>query len=198
MAALAAGLLQTNSAARAGDAPLDLSCSGAFARDASRDSLIRAFGKANVKEESVDGAEGETLSATVIFPADPARRVEVFWFDEQKRRKPSTFRVREGFAGKVLGLGLGATLHDVETANGGKLSLNGFEWDMGGWVTSFEGGKLAKPAGGCAVSLRFEPGPSASEAARTKVAGDRMFSSANPAMKAAKPVISEMGIGWAE
>ena len=57
-----------------------LDCEGPFGPDASKASLSEFFGAANVVDMNVDGPEGTTNSATVLFPNDPARRVEVLRF----------------------------------------------------------------------------------------------------------------------
>ena len=43
--------------------------------------LVRQFGAANVKDDSLDAGEGEMIAGTVLYPTDSARRVEVIWDD---------------------------------------------------------------------------------------------------------------------
>ena len=94
------------------------------------------------------------------------------------------------------GIGIGSTLAEVEKLNGKPFKLSGFDWDLGGFVNDFAGGALLKRAGGCRLGLRFEPGTGAIANATAKVAGDKRFSSADPDMRAAKPVVSEISISW--
>jgi len=49
-----------------------LQCEGAFARDSSHAKLVQAFGKGSVAFLDVEGAEGEKLKASVVYPAQPA------------------------------------------------------------------------------------------------------------------------------
>lgn len=174
----------------------DIGCAPPFDRGATHASLAKAFGKANVATETIGGAEGETLRATVIYPKESTRRIEVVWFDEKGRRQPSAFRVRDGFKGTIAGIALGTSLAAVEKRNGRPITLYGFDWDYGGYASDYGGGALSKLPGGCVLSLRFEPGPGVSDAARAKAAGDGSFSSASAAMKGAKPVVVEMSLGW--
>src|SRR5689334_10319208 len=77
-------------AADPGPDALILACSGPFARDADRAALVARFGADNVRDEDVGGAEGDTVSATVLYPDDPKRRLEVTWWDEAGHRRPAT------------------------------------------------------------------------------------------------------------
>ncbi|MGH6952188.1 MAG: hypothetical protein ACREH4_15100, partial [Vitreimonas sp.] len=62
---------------------LSLSCE-AFA-NASGASLTASHGAANVVEQTLPGVEGESYAATVLFPNDPARRLEIVWRDPAAR-----------------------------------------------------------------------------------------------------------------
>lgn len=186
-----------------------LSCDGPFSKDASEASLKEAFGPENVVFKSVPGAEGMESNATVIFPNDPARTVTVFWYDEEKRQRPATIQVEADYASdpegtnpwkteilwqSAQGLRIGSTLEEVETINGKPFQLSGFGWDYGGYATSWEGGKLDTVQGGCGLSVRFAP---TSEAPET-VAGDTTLTSDGKDVRAAKPRVSELSIGYAE
>ena len=54
----------------------------------------------------------------------------------------------------LRGYSFGDGIEAVEKANGGPFAVSGFEWDYGGFVTDWKGGKL-KEAGGCATTVRF-------------------------------------------
>ena len=58
-------------------APGVLTCTGPFARSMSHASLVKAFGANNVTVQSVGTGEGETDKASVIFPRDKARRIDL-------------------------------------------------------------------------------------------------------------------------
>jgi hypothetical protein len=94
-------------------------------------------------------------------------------------------------------IAVGTPLAAVEEANERPFALFGFEWDMGGYAAGWKGGRLEILDGGCSLSLRFNPDPKASAAA-AKVSGDRQFASSAAAMKAARPTVSKISLGWAE
>ncbi|MFG1202052.1 hypothetical protein V5F29_06630 [Xanthobacter aminoxidans] len=177
----------------AGPDPLPpFACTGPFAADTDEAALIRTFGRANVVFRSVPAAEGEMVKASVLFPDDPARRVEIIWLDEKKRRRPGDVIVyNPGPWRTAEGIGIGATLAEVEAANGKPFTLSGFGWDYGGSVLDWDGGRLAKSTG-CRLQLRFEP----TAAYQGDVDGDREFRSDNKDMRAAKPVVYQMLLSY--
>lgn len=187
----AAGLLAAAlapSPAAAGPDPLPpFACAGPFAADTDEARLIRLFGRSNVVFRTVPAAEGEMVKATVLFPKDRARRVEITWLDEKKRRRPAEVLVYDPGPWRTPeGIGIGATLAEVEAANGRPFTLAGFGWDYGGTVLDWDGGRLART--GCRLLLRFEP----SGAYEGDVDGDREFRSDQKDMRAAKPMVYQM------
>jgi len=174
-----------------------LSCAGPLAADATHATVLAAFGAKNVVWREVDGAEGEKIGATVLFPDDPKRRIELIWADEEKRAGLSSARPgRDNRAAAPNGVRPGMTVVEVETLNGRPFRLSGFGWDYGGAVTDWKGGALAKPApGGCVVSVRFGL-PEAADAVAARVAGDREFASNDAKIRAAKPFVESIALGW--
>lgn len=202
--ALSASLMASAGPATA-QAPTMLGCTGPFAKDAAEAALIAAFGAANVKREDIDVGEGSTEPGTIVFPDDEKRRIEVLWHDNEKRRRPSAIIVRDPSSWRVavpgepaVTIGTGTELAAVEAANGKPFQLYGFGWDMGGSAGDWKGGRLAKLEGGCYLSLQFGPDPKAKEAAVDKASGDKPFGSGSAAMKAVKPRVEKISIGWPE
>jgi hypothetical protein len=169
-----------------------IKCEGPFAAKAGRDDLVKAFGAANVVDQDANGAEGEVLKATVLFPNDPKARIEVLWNDEEARRGP-TLRLRDQATWSTTGgVRLRASLTDIEKRNGKPFKLSGFGWDYGGQVLNWEKGALDKPQGGCHVSISFSYPDNAPQSIVAKVLGDKEFASTNPNMRAVKPYVSDL------
>jgi hypothetical protein len=201
IAALATSALLPSTMAPAAPPAADgknvLQCEGAFARDGSHAKLVQAFGKGSVAFLDVEGAEGEKLKASVVYPDEPRRRVEVIWHDEKARSRPATIRV--GFKSQwrtLRGLRIGSDLAEVEKINGKPFKLYGFDWDYGGNVSSWMGGTLGTVAGGCDFRLAFNPWADAPDEARDKVSGDKEFLSSDPNMRASKPTVSEIILSY--
>src|SRR5258708_28496619 len=113
LSAFATTLAIAPTVAPAAEAKNVLQCEGAFARDSSHAKLLQAFGKSSVAFTDIDDAEGEKVKASVIYPDEPRRRVEVLWYDEKTRSRPSSIRV--GFKSQwrtVRGLRIGSDLAD--------------------------------------------------------------------------------------
>ncbi|HEX2556427.1 MAG TPA: hypothetical protein VHL98_22245 [Microvirga sp.] len=173
-----------------------LSCSGPFARDASHEGLVKEFGTRNVTYRTINGPEGEKLKASIIYPNDDQRRVEVIWWDEKGRRRPSTIRTsgKGWVAPRDLRVGMSAA--DVEAANGRSFEVSGFGWDYGGTVTDWKGGALASMAGGCTLLVIFDHDERAPEKELMAVTGDRQFLSSNRNFRAVKATIRQVSIGY--
>ncbi len=178
--------------------PLTLACSGPFAKDSSHAKLQQAFGSQFVAIQKVDGAEGETFEASVLYRSEPSRRLEVTWTDDKKRsglssasaKKPSTWTGPEGIR-------IGMTLDDVAKLNGQPFKLNGFEWDYGGYVVDLKG-KLASLPGGCGLMLRFSPGMALDAKKHAGLIGEKKLSSSDAKLLAVKPVLVSWSIGYAD
>lgn len=164
----------------------------AFSADTNETGLKERFGAENVTFQTVDGPEGTQNNATILFANEPARRVQILWRDEAARAHPSDISISgetSEWAGP-RGVRLGATLAEIEAANGKPFDVTGFEWDYGGTVVNWREGALAGREG-CVQRIRFSARGSAQGAV-----GDSAFSSASPGMRAADPVVHEISVSY--
>ncbi len=175
---------------------LVVACSGAFARDSHHLKLTMTYDQKNVDFSEVDAGSGKTM-ASIIYPKDPKRRLEVWWSDVDKRKDTYLIAINgySTWAGPA-GLRLGLSLADLEKLNRKPFKLRGFDKDNVAAVIDWDGGSLAELPGGCkaGVLLRAEAKAAAEVVAALPV--DREFSSADPAMRAARPAITEILIGY--
>jgi hypothetical protein len=171
------------------DSSLSLTCER-FA-NISNDALEEAYGAENVVEQTLPGVEGDSYVATIVYPNDPTRRIEIVWRDNATKNAPASVIVDT--AGSLWvganNLSIGDGLADVERANGQPFELWGFGWDYGGWVSDWKAGSFAT-ANGCNVRARFMP----RSAANASAMGDSAFMSDNPAVRAADATVSEFGL----
>ena len=169
--------------------------------DTTKAALIEMHGADNVTEETVAWVDSEE-TAVVLFANNPAMRAELFWFGETTGG-PAHVRVsgdETQFIGPK-GLIMGATLEDVEAANGGPFMLMGFENHNSGEAGDWLGGALATPDGGtCFQRMNFGLLEDVAPDVAAKVSGDpeKFYRSDSPEMRAAKPVVVEMSIGYAK
>ena len=62
-----------------------VACSGPFAKDSSHLELATAFNSKNITFADVEAADGTKVPASILFPNDPKRRLEVWWSDRTHR-----------------------------------------------------------------------------------------------------------------
>jgi hypothetical protein len=162
--------------------------------------LEARFGKANLREETFDGAEGMgTYPVLVAFPDDPAKRLELLLDADNKDAPIQELRVT-GQASQwhdATGLRTGMSLAELVALNGAPVSFYGLAWDYGGTVQDWHVGKLANAVGNPLfrrVTLAARTG--ADQDALPQ--GDATFRSDDPkwANAGRDLVVGELGISW--
>jgi hypothetical protein len=177
--------------------PTTVACSGVFARNSSHEALASAFNAKNVSFTEVEGGpEGSKLMASVLFPNDPKRRLEVLWQNEDART--DTYRIvitgRSTWTGPK-GLHLGLPLAAVEKINGKPFKLQGFDQSNSSVAIDWQDGALASLPGGCNVGIFFAADPKAPQSARAEAAGQE-FASSDAVIRALKPTVTEILLGY--
>ena len=159
--------------------------------------LAMFFDSKNVTFTDVEAGDGTKVPASVLFPDDPKRRLEVWW-SNITARKDIYLIVIGGQSTWTApgGLRLGQTLEQVEKLNHKPFKLKGFDKDGIATGSDWDGGALAMVAGACkpGVSLRADSKASAEKI--NALSADEEYSSSDPAIRAAKPTVSEILIGY--
>jgi hypothetical protein len=174
-----------------------VACGGAFAKDSDHSKLVAAFKPENVDFTDVDAGDGRKLKASVVFPKDPKHRLEVWWKDEAARS--GTYLVVIGGQSTWTapkGVRLGLQLPALEKLNGKPFTIKGFDKDGIAAATDWQNGAFEQLPGNCAVRIFFRPDPKASASARNAVSSDKEFASSDAVVRAVKPAISEILIGY--
>ena len=174
-----------------------VACSGPFAKDSSHLELVTAFNSKNITFADVEAADGTKVPASILFPNDPKRRLEVWWSDRTHRSDihliviggQSTWTAPDG-------LRLGQTLEQVEKINHKPFKLKGFDKDRIATVSDWDGGALATLAGDCKPGLSLRADAKAAAEKIGALSADKEYSSSDPAIRATKPTISEILIGY--
>jgi hypothetical protein len=181
---------------------------GVVTRHTSKKELYRVFNSQDIHTEEIPLGEGNSERATVIYPKDADRRLEIFWVDVERRDAAKWVRIK-GPKSKWRtdkGISLGTSLKALEKLNGRPFVLAGFAWDYGGTVIHCNGGRLRELGSrnpndpyevpkGRILWLRLDPVYNLSNRdAYNSVLGDREFSSGHPAMQKLNPSVFEMGI----
>jgi hypothetical protein len=175
-----------------------VSCAnGIFAKNSGHLRLAQSYGVHNVEYTEVSGDDGSTLMASVIFPKDPKRRLEVLW-DDDAQRVGTRMVVIGGQSTWTApkGVRLGLPLAALEKLNGKPFKLMGFEKDGMAIVSDWNNGALGLLTDGCKVGVQFKPDPKATATTLGAVGSDKEFASSDPAVRAAKPTIGEIIVGY--
>jgi hypothetical protein len=173
-----------------------VACSGAFAKNSSHIRLAQIFGAQNLTFTEVDGAGSTKLQASVLYPKDPKRHLEVMWKNEGSRANTSVVVIngQSTWTGPK-GLRLGLPIAAVEKLNGKPFQIAGFDQENAGTALDWQGGALDKIPGDCRVSVRLVADSKASEDARKEAGGATLMSS-DAVVRAVKPTVAEILIGY--
>jgi hypothetical protein len=174
-----------------------VACTGAFSKESSHLRLAMTFDSKNIAFADVEASNGSKVPASVVFPNDPKRRLEVWWSNAAERRDTYLIVIN----GKSTwtapgGMKLGLTLAQLEKLNHKPFKLKGFDKDGVATVSDWDGGALATIPGGCKSGLSLHADPKLSADALSQLSADKEFSSSDDAIRAAKATVSEILIGY--
>lgn len=127
---------------------------GSISANITRAELVQRYGAANVVDQEVGLGEGDTDTATVLFPKDPQRRIEILWLDREKEAYPSSVTI-SGKASRwhaVHGISLGMLYSDLARISGKPFPIS-WGTDQGNVVLSWNGGLLDKELKDASVSF---------------------------------------------
>jgi hypothetical protein len=152
---------------------------GDFSPDTTLPDLQRRFGASNVKAQEIPGAEGESFRGVLLFSDDPTRRATIYFQDQQNLLGLAMVSIDEDRSQWRLasGIGIGTPLSEVRRINGKPFTFSGFDWDYGGTIIDWHGGKLGPASDGAVfarIQLRMPQGDAGHNAYPQ---GDSQFSS---------------------
>lgn len=174
-----------------------VACNGPFAKDSSNLMLAMVFDSRNVTFTDVNGGSAGDVMASVVFPKDPKRRLEVWWTNPAARSGIYLVVINgQSTWAAPGGLRLGLTLPQLEKLNRKPFELNGFNKNGAITVSDWKGGALAAFPGGCKANVSLRAAPNIPAEAIATFPADHTYSSADPALRATRPTIAEILIGY--
>ena len=176
--------------------PRQIECRGAFARDSSHIRLAQVFGPDNVAYTEVDGPENSKLMASVLFPRDPQRRLEVLWNNDSSRSGTQVIAINGKSAWSApRGIKLGTAIATVEKLNGKPFTITGFGAD-GSSTANWQGGAMLSLQGGCKIGMRFAADPRTPDEARRQISQAKALPSNDPGVRAVRPTVVVILVGY--
>ncbi|ALN79789.1 hypothetical protein [Lysobacter antibioticus] len=162
-------------------AKLDHVLPGALAPDTGPAQLRALFGADQVEiSDHLPGAEGEEFRGVILYPKDSALRAYLYFQDSQQLRGLSNVVVREPDSRWRLdnGVSMGMRLAELVRLNGKPIRFSGLDWDYGGAISDWNGGRLAAKDGDPVIRhARLDRNAQASTAQDAYPSGDSEFSS---------------------
>ena len=117
---------------------------GPITAESDLEDLRKYYGDQVVADSLILGPEGmDTLHVTYLLAGQPAELI-VHWQDSARHRKIAMIEsFRDGSPYYTSdSLKMGSTLREILVANGAPINFSGFGWDYGGYILSYNGGKL--------------------------------------------------------
>ncbi len=140
--------------------------------------LETTFGKANLQDTINYGAEGmDSFIVTKVYANTP-KEIVINWQMDKFHHSIGTvdcFQENSPYH-TIDSLKIGSTLEKLLQVNGKKINFYGTQWDYGGMITSYNGGKFDKVN----IFFRLNSHPDASD----KIMGDHELNTDLPLVKA--------------
>jgi hypothetical protein len=134
--------------------------------------------------------------ASIIYPNDPKRRLEVWWSDVDKRKDLYLIALNGSSTWTGPGgLRLGLSLADLEKLNRKPFKLRGFDGDKTATVSDWDHGALAALSGGCKAGVIMSAEAKAPPEVLAALPADREFSSADAPLRAVRPSLPRYSSG---
>jgi len=179
---------------------------GPITAGATRADLVRLFGAANVTDGETNIADIGPLKCTRVFPKQKDSTATVVWAEGKTNKKIEVIVFCEEAEGSACrwrtsdGIGFGSTLDAIEKLNGRPFKLNGFGWDYGGRITSWEGGRLQSWVNQCAsISLVMNPSDAGMASPDYgNFAGEKEVLSSTPALRKLDVRVNEIDFSFGD
>lgn len=170
---------------------------GAFSADTSLDSLRSRLEASDVAITTLEGSEGSGERGVVIFPDDETRRAELYFQDTERLTGLQIVRVSNSSSRWHLpfGVRIGMSVDELQKANATAFEFNGLDWDYGGIVTSWNGGRLDMTNSAQHVN-QVRMGHTGDELTGEVPTGDSTFLSDDPKWSHSGLVINEIGVAF--
>ncbi len=118
---------------------------GPIRASTTKSELVAMFGAEAVQDKEIDIGEGDYHPGALIYPNDQTRSLAIVWELGYVRvcYNLNPFGKERCRWKTPQGISIGTTLKDLETLNGRPFNVAYYGWDGGGFVASWQGGRLS-------------------------------------------------------
>ena len=143
----------------------------------SENDLRDKYGSANVITDDIYLGDGMFEKGTIIFQGKK-EHADIVYKNSELKKEPTMIRVAMKGSPWTLenGIKIGTTLTELVEMNGRDIDFQGFDWDFGGFVSTYNRGNLNWLSG--KITLRLYPKDGAN--LRDRFYGDILVSSSDP------------------
>ena len=174
-----------------------VTCGGVFVKDTTHLKLAIKYDSRNIVFGEVDGPDGTRIKATILYPNEPKRRLEVIWNNDAARTDLSLVVINgQSQWTAPKGLKIGIPLATLEKINGRPFKLGAVGADGSASAIGWEGGALTSLPGGCKVGVRMVADAKAPTDGVGAVSAQKEMLSNDASFRALKPKIAEILIGY--
>jgi hypothetical protein len=155
------------------------------------------LGNPNVRPDTLPGAEGEMVPGWTLYRGHPTRELSVYL--DEAGVHPVSIVAREDVSEwrRADGVAIGMRIDELARLNGRAFDFYGFDWDMGGYVSDWNGGRL-EPRGESAGAVRLCPLERSETDPPVDIPlGDSEFASDDPRARAAQAWVCELSVNLA-
>ena len=150
-------------------------------------SFIKKFGKGNIFNMQIMGAEGDLLGGGAqLFNGE--KEINITWGNDLKINV-TRVHIRSSFWRTRENIKIGTSLVELEKLNKKPFKIHGFCWDYSGSVADWGGGRLQKLWSG-KINIVFR----AEDACSSEFIGSKTYFSNNTELRKLKPKISAMTV----
>lgn len=155
---------------------------GPFTADMRVESLIGMYGRSSFTFETQWFAEGtEERRVVVLFP-DTKNAITFVMKDQGMMAYPEFVEFYNDSADWRVkhDITIGTTLEELVELNGEPISFAGFDWDYGGTIFNYNGGKLADMCAHLRLSYKLKEGMKVEDTSYENILGDQELTSESP------------------
>ena len=169
---------------------------GPITTKTNEDQIKKFFGEGNVtRNKVVTGENGETSEITIVFK-NTKNEFLIKWDENKPFIKPWRIEIyKDGTKWAMPGITVGTSLEELIKTNGKQILFSGFSWDYGGYVTSWNKGKLDSIYKKNSFTIRLKPGTSDSKLLYG-FGGDGDIPSDRKGVSKLKIIVSEVAINF--